>query len=111
MIMCSIPRTVRRAFALAAAASMAAALAGCASTAIDAERSRFVAPPAIAARAAAGAELSLAHHQAGRWLTLGAAARPAASRGAFHEAYRRWMRGEVRPLPNPGQTVSYSGQE
>ena len=111
MIMCSTPRMVGRAFALAAAASMAAALAGCASSAIDADRARFVAPPAIAARAASGAELSLAHHQAGRGLNLGAAARPAASRGAFHEAYRRWMRGEVRPLPDPGQTVSYSGQQ
>ena len=103
-------RIARGALGLAAAACTAAALAGCASTAIDAERRSFFAPPAIAARAVSAARLSLAEHQARRGLNLGAAARPAASRGAIREAYRRWMTGDVRPLPDPGQTVSQAGQ-
>ena len=85
----------------------AVTLSACAPSSIDAQRSSFVAPPAIAARAAAQAQISLDHQRAYRELNLraGAASRPAASRGAFHQAYQRWLKGEVRKLPPPGQTV------
>ncbi len=105
MIAC--PQIARGALGLAAAACAAVSLSGCAPSSIDAQRSSFVAPPAIAGRAAAQAQLSLAHHRAYRELNVraGAASRPAASRGAFHQAYERWLKGKVRELPAPGQTV------
>ena len=105
MIACA--QIARGALGLAAAACAAVALSGCAPSSIDARRSSFVAPPAIAGRAAAQAQLSVVHHQAYRELNVGAgaASRPAASRGAFHQAYQRWLKGEVRKLPAPGQTV------
>ena len=103
---------VRGALRLAAAGWMAVSFSGCAPTSIDAERWSFVDPPAIAAQAAARAQLSLVHHQThyGLNLAAGAAPRPAASRGAFHEAYRRWMEGKVRELPKASQTASQAGQ-
>ncbi|MCY4440202.1 MAG: hypothetical protein OXE53_08340 [Deltaproteobacteria bacterium] len=105
MIAC--PNIARAALRLAAAAWVAVALSGCAPSAIDARRPDFVAPQAIAGRTAAQAQLSLAHHRAYRELNVraGAAPRPAASRGAFHQAYQRWLKGEVRKLPAPGETV------
>ena len=74
-------------------------LASCAPSAIDTNRSSFETPSAIAARAAARAELSLAHHQARYELNLQADTRPASSHGAYLEAYRRWTEGNVRELP------------
>ena len=105
MIVC--PQIARVALGLAAVACAAVSLSGCAPSSIDAQRSRFIAPPAIAGRAAAQAQLSVVHHRAYRELNVraGAASRPAASRGAFHQAYERWLKGEVRELPAPGQTV------
>ncbi len=105
------PRIVRGALRLAAAAWTAVSLSGCAPSSIDADRTSFVDPPAIAARAAARAELSLAHNRTLHELNLGAgrARRPAASRGAFHEAYQRWLKGEVRKLPDSSQAVSGAG--
>lgn len=105
MIAC--PQIARGALGLAAAACAALSLSACAPSSIDAQRSRFVAPQAIAGRAAAQAQLSLVHHRAYGELNVraGAAPRPAASRGAFHQAYERWLKGEVRELPAPGQTV------
>ncbi|MDE0034220.1 MAG: hypothetical protein OXU75_13975 [Deltaproteobacteria bacterium] len=77
---------------------------GCARSSIDAERSDFIAPAGIAARATARTRLSLAEEQARRELSLtsGAASRPTASRGPSHEAYRRWLRGEARSFSGPG---------
>ena len=100
-------RTARRALRLAAAAWAAAALSGCAWTAIDADRSSFVFPQAIAARDASRARLSLVHGQAHHGLNVkaGAASRPAASRGTYHEAYQRWLTGQVRELPASGETA------
>ena len=105
MIAC--PQIARAALGLAVAACAAVSLLGCAPSSIDAQRWSFVAPPAIAGHAAAQAQLSLVHHRAYHELNVraGAASRPAASRGGFHQAYQRWLKGEVRPLPAPGQTV------
>ena len=100
--MCATPRIVRGALRLAAAGWVAVSLSACGPSSIDADRSSFVNPPATAARAVARAQLSLVHHQTHYELNLeaGAAQRPAASRGAFHEAYQRWMEGKVRELPD-----------
>lgn len=105
-------RIARGALGLAAAGWLALSLSGCAPSAIDAERSSFIQPPATGARSATGAQLSLVHDQAryGLQLAAGAAPRPAASRGTFHEAYRRWAEGKVRELPDVSQTASQAGQ-
>ncbi len=105
-------RIARGALGLAASGWVAVSLSGCAPSSIDAERSRFIEPPAIAAQAAAEAQLSLVHSQAqyGLHLAAGAAPRPAASRGTFHEAYRRWAEGKVRELPKASDTASQAGQ-
>ena len=107
--MCATPRIARAALRLAAAGWVVVSLSACAPSAIDAARSSFVTPPATAARAAARAQLSLVHHQAQYELNLeaGTARRPAAFRGAFHGAYQRWTKGEVRKLPD---SPSQAGQ-
>ena len=105
--MCATPRIVRGALRLAAAGWVAVSLSACAPSSIDADRSSFINPPSTAAQAAARARLSLVHHQAQYQLNLeaGMAQRPASSRGALHEAYQRWTKGEVRKLPDsPSQT-------
>lgn len=106
------PRTVRGTLWLAAAGWAAVSFSGCAQSSIDAQRRSFVHPPAIATRAADRAELSLTHNQTLHELNLeaGTAPRPAASLGTFHEAYQRWIKGEVRKLPAPSQAVSGAGQ-
>lgn len=103
------PRTPRTALRLAAAAWAALSLSACAPSSIDRDRVSFVAPPATATRTAAEAQLSLVHYQAHHGLNLEAAtaARPAAAHGALHEAYRRWLKGEVRELP---ESFSQAGQ-
>lgn len=100
--MYAYPGVRRAALRLAAAGWAALSLSACAPSPIDAGRSSFTAPPATAARAASAAQLSLVHHQAHYELNLraGKAPRPAASHGALHEAYQRWMKGEVRKLPD-----------
>ena len=99
--MCATPRIARGVLRLAAAGWVAVLVSACAPSSIDADRSSFVNPPSTAAQAAARAQLSLVHHQALYELNLkaGAAQRPAASRGTFHEAYQRWTEGKVRELP------------
>ena len=110
--MYAVSRIARGALGLAAAGWLAVSLSGCAPSAIDAERWSFILPPATGAQAAAGSQLSLVHDQAryGLQLAAGAAPRQAASRGAFHEAYRRWAEGNVRELPDVSQTASQAGQ-
>ena len=107
-----VSRIARGAFGLAAWGWVAVSLSGCAPSSIDAQRSSFSEPPAIAAQAAAGAQLSLVLNQAqyGLHLAAGAAPRPAASRGTFHEAYRRWAEGKVRELPEASETASQAGR-
>lgn len=107
--MCAYPRIARAALRFAAAGWAAVALSGCSS--IDADRASFVFPQAIAAKTAARTQLSLVHNQTLQGLNVSAAAapRPAASRGTFHEAYQRWLRGEVRELAPPGQTSPEAG--
>ena len=87
---------------LAAAGWAAVSLSACAPSPIDADRASFTAPPATAVRAASEVQLSLVHYQAHYELNLkaGKASRPAASLGAFHGAYQRWLKGEVRKLPD-----------
>lgn len=104
------PRIPRGALRLAVAAGWAAlSLSACAPSSIDGDRSRFVAPPATATRAAAQAQLAVAHYQAHYELNLkaGAEPRPMSSYGASHEAYQRWTKGEVRKLP---ESSSQAGQ-
>lgn len=105
--MCAYSRVARAALGFAAAGWLS--LSAC--SPIDADRASFVSPQAIATRTAAKAQLSLVHHQARHELSVkaGAASRPAASRGAFHEAYQRWLRGEVRELPSPGEGAPKAG--
>lgn len=100
--MYAYPGVRRAALRLAAAGWAAVSLSACAPSSIDADRSSFAAPPATTVRAAAEVQLSLVHHQAHYELNLnaGKAPRPAASHGALHEAYQRWMKGEVRKLPD-----------
>jgi len=100
-------RVARAALWLAAAGWVS--LSGC--SPIDGDRASFVAPQAIATRTADEARLSLVHHQARYGLNVkaGAASRPAASRGAFHEAYQRWLRGEVRELTASGEGAPKAG--
>ncbi len=100
--MCATPRIARGALRLAAAGWVAVSLSACAPSSIDADRSSFVTPSATAAQTAARTRLSLVHHRAHYELNLeaGAAQPPASSRGAFHEAYQRWVKGEVRELPD-----------
>ncbi len=92
----------RAALCLAVAGWTAAS--GCARSSIDADRSEFIAPAALAARDTARTRLSLAEEQARHELSLtaGAASRPVGSRGASHESYLRWLRGEVKPLSGSG---------
>ena len=102
--MYAYPGVRRAALRLAAAGWAALSLSACAPSPIDADRSSFAAPPATAVRAASAAQLSLVHHQAHYEFNLNAGkARPAASHGAFHEAYQRWLKGEVRKLPDSSQ--------
>lgn len=98
---------------LAAVAWAAVGLSGCAPTGIDAERPTFVSPPAITAREATRAELSLIHGQTQRELNVeaGAAERPAASQGALMGAYERWATGEVKELPEPSESASGASEE
>jgi len=105
--MCAHSRVARAALWFAAAGWLS--LSGC--SPIDADRESFVSPQAIATRTAAQAQLSLVHHQARHDLNVkvGAPSRPAASRGTFHEAYQRWLRGEVRELPSSGEGASKAG--
>ena len=107
--MCATPRIARGVLRLVAAGWVVVSLSACGPSSIDADRSSFVNPPSTAAQAAARAQLSLAHHQALYELNLkaGAAQRPAASRGTFHEAYQRWTEGKVRELPD---SASQAGQ-
>ena len=107
--MCAYPRIARAALWVAAAGWVAVSLSGC--SPIDADRASFVFPQALATRTAARAQLSLVHNQALHELNVeaGDASRPAASRGAFHEAYQRWLRGEVRELAPSGQASSSAG--
>ncbi len=99
--MCATPRIAPGALRLAAAGWVVVSLSACAPSSIDVDRASFVNPPSSAAQAAAWAQLSLVHHQAHYELNLkaGAAQRPAASRGTFHQAYQRWAEGKVRELP------------
>ena len=97
--MYTIPRMASALPRLVFAAWAVVSLASCAPSAIDANRSSFETPSATAARTAAEAELSLAHHQARYQLNLQADTRPASSDGAYLEAYRRWSEGKVRELP------------
>ena len=105
--MCARSRVARAALRFAAAGWLS--LSGC--SPIDADRASFVSPQAIATRTAARARLSVVHHQAHHELNVkaGAAARPAASRGTFHEAYQRWLRGEVRELTSSGEGTPKAG--
>ena len=107
--MYAYPGVRRAALRLAAAGWAALSLSACAPSPIDADRSSFTAPPATAVRAASEVQLSLVHYQAHYELNLkaGKAPRPAASHGAFHEAYQRWTKGEVRKLP---ESFSQAGQ-
>jgi len=76
-------------------------LAACARSPIDVERAAFVSPAGSAARSAARAQLLLVDEQARHESNpaKGAALRPTPSRGTLHEAYLRWVRGEVKSLP------------
>ena len=105
--MCAYSRVARAALWFAVAGWVS--LSGC--SPIDADWASFVSPQAIATRSVDRAKLSLFHHQARHELNVktGAPSRPAASRGAFHEAYRRWLRGEVRELPSSGDGASKAG--
>ena len=107
--MCAYPQVGRVALRFAAAGWVAVSLSAC--SPIDAGRASFVFPQAIATRTAARAQLSLVHNQAHHELNVkgGAAGRPVASRGTFHEAYQRWLKGEVRELPSSGQTAPKAG--
>ena len=100
--MCAYPRVVRVALLCVVAGWVS--LSGC--SPISADRASFVLPQAIATRAADRAQLSLVHSQAQHGLNVaaGTASRPAASRGTFHEAYQRWLRGEVRELAPSDET-------
>jgi len=103
--MCAILRIARAAVRLAVAGWVATCLSACAPSAIDADRQSFVSPAALAARAAARAELSVIHNRAVHELNIEAAVapQPAGFRGAFFEAYNRWKKGDVRKLPAPSQ--------
>ena len=105
--MYAYPGVRRAAFRLAAWGWAALSLSACAPSPIDVDRASFTAPPATTVRAAAEVQLSLVHYQAHHGLNLnaGEAPRPAASRGAFHEAYQRWLKGEVRKLPDVSSPV------
>ncbi len=100
--MCACPRISRAALYLVAAGWMATS--GCARSPIDVERAAFVAPARTSSRFAAETQLLLAEEQARHELNVveGAALRPSPSRGALHEAYLRWLRGEVKPLSGSG---------
>ena len=100
--MCPFPRISRAALCLVAAGWMAAA--GCVRSPIDVERAAFVAPAATSSRVAAETQLLLAQDQARHELNRveGAVSRPTPSRGALHEAYLRWLRGEVKELSGSG---------
>ncbi len=82
-------------------------LCGCSGSAIDAGHARRGAAPAAAARAAVEARLSLERGRAYRVLNVeaGAGPVPASAGGSYHEAYRRWSAGEVRPLPKSSTTA------
>lgn len=94
------PEMVGDALRFAVAACAAAALSGCGWSPIDAERAAFANPAAIAARGAARARLRLVGGQTSHGLNVEAADAPppAASAGAFHDAYLRWLKGEASQL-------------
>ena len=105
--MYAYPRIPRGALWLAIAGWAVVSLSACAPSSIDDHRSRFVAPPATAARAAARAQLSVVHYQTHHELNLraGKAPQPAASHGALQDAYQRWVEGKVRKLPESASQV------
>ena len=96
--MCASSRIARASLSLLVVGGIA--VAGCAPSSLDAERAAFVDPAGGAGRDASRARLALAEDLARHGLSLSADAtlRPTPSRGAPHQAYLRWLRGEVRKL-------------
>lgn len=88
---------------LAASAWIGLLLLGCGLSPIDADRTAFSNPAAIATQEAAQARLSLVHSQAAYGLNVEGAAEapPVTSVGTVHNAYLRWL--------NKGNGESFGG--